>query len=239
MRAGAILTLATGAIVAACNSGCLSEHSDSVATPTEVAGAIELPGATEPIESADDSIGISDTTGTDFKAIWGPYTDPECVVNASVASPGTGITINATGGDYFIYVTGHFSGISPVSVPAPPAAAVIPIWPIVHTGRVKIGASGTSFMLHVNEAAQVFTVIRLRERASSGAWSGGEIEVRAESGASERIPKNLDASKAVRFDGVAGTLSAPVDLSTEERAILEEVIRRAKLQGLFVPAEAP
>ncbi len=220
-------------------AGCRSTPATPEPTPTEPGTVSELTGESESVEASDAAVGVADSTGTDFHALWGPYTDPGVVVNAAVSSPDTSITINATGGDYFLYLTGHFSGISPVSVGPPPAAAVLPIWPIVYSTRVKIGASGTSFLLHVNEASQEYTVIRLRQKNSAGAWAGGEVEVRAESGASVRIPKSLETSQAVVFNGLTGALSGPADLTANQRAIADEVIRRAGLRGLHVPAEAP
>jgi len=121
---------------------------------------------------------FSDFEGNTFKAWWGPHTSTSCPVNMtvykeeetdhssvvppSVDDPGSATTVlgsptmlecGAASCAYTVYLDGTFRGW--VGGPQPDSRVVtkaiyIPVWPIVYTHRIKIGATGTKFFVHID-----------------------------------------------------------------------------------------
>lgn len=226
-------------VVVAVGAGCLNEHKPTPATSdAEVMGAAAAPVEAEEaagIESYDSMLHVADSTGTDFKAVYGPYSDPTSTVSATLALPQTKLTVTSNGGDYYVYVSGHFSGTAPgVSEVYAPTGPVRLIWPIVYTERIKTGAEGTSFLVYVTPSTGKQTVVRLGESA------GGTVEVRSiASTLSASIPTAELSDKAIRyvFDLATGgeTMGSAAPPSVAEQAVIKEVIRRARLKGAPVP----
>ncbi len=227
-----------GAAVAVC-AGCFNEDKPTpVTSDVEVVGSAVVPLAAEEaaaIESYDSVLHVSDSTGTDFKAVYGPYSDPTCTVSATLALPQTQVTVSSNGGDYYVYVSGHFSGTAPgVASDFAPASGVRLIWPIVYAGHIMTGAEGTSFLVYTSPSTGKQTVVRLGES------TGGKVEVWSRTlSLNASVPNAELADKAIRyvFDNATGgeTMGAAAPPTVPEQAVIKEVIRRARLKGAPVP----
>ena len=152
----------------------------------ERAGSVRLSAA--PMDR-DFVASFCDYRGNRFKAWWGPHTADSCPVNVvvhkqnssdwssvvtpQVSDPGTVTTITdattlleagASTCAYTVYLDGTFRGlVGGGSSPAPHVesrAIFIPVWPIVYANRIKVGATGTKFFVHVD--GERHTVGRLK-----------------------------------------------------------------------------